>query len=214
MPRPPKVRPSASACGDTMLSDRKSFTWSEVIVRESPEKRPSDNLRIISGNEGERSRAPPKRDLDEPAAAPGRRQDERHDPPERRDFRPAQFINCPWLSLAVDGQRDQLSPRPRRRPAEVWLAPPPYSRRECRHEPRHRREPIEELILRPEHDRGASCDDGIGQDLPHFRRLAEGLGFSRRRKNPEGSAPIADICTKTSVPACFAALAMDCAPRW
>src|SRR3984893_14026266 len=47
MPSLCKVRPSAMASGETILSRRKSFTWSDVIARISG-KRPSDNLRAIS----------------------------------------------------------------------------------------------------------------------------------------------------------------------
>src|ERR1700724_3718066 len=56
-------------------------------LRKKTEGQFADNC----GNEGERPRTP-ERDRDEPAAAPGHRQDERNDPPERRDFRPAPFV--------------------------------------------------------------------------------------------------------------------------
>ena len=73
--------------------------------------------------------------------------------------------------------------------------------------PRHAGEPVEELVLRPEHDRRAAGSSALGK-AARTACLARRLGRAHSRLGLAGSAPIAEICTSRATPAAAASRAM------
>ena len=158
------MRPSATAAADTTMSWRSSSISSRVVVsvlREAAERdgarefrRAREQARDAEGNRDEGSPS-----LDDAQGALDRLAQTHH-------FGAAEFVGSP--------RRGRIVERARRRERDVadedrlQFRRPAAEQRQCGRKGRQRGETIEELVLRPEHDRWAQHDRA-------------GEGFARRR---------------------------------
>ena len=126
----------------------------------------------------------------QPLALDGR-QHELHQFLERAHLRPAQFVDRAALRIAVDrfgNRRGDVADEHRLEAGRAAA-----DQRQRRRDARQRGEAVEEIVLRPEHDRRPH-DDGLRQRGQH--QAARPRPWSARRRAREfSSAPIAETCT-------------------